>query len=195
MPFLKLDRSLWTINVAYEYGFVRCFCGFILGMMMHHAYRDNWGKKLLGNGWVLILVTLAVFTSMHFSLPDIITVCFFPLILLSGAYGSEGINKLFITRPLQRLGDWSFSIYLVHQPVLITVFFTISLLIPEKPGEQPSLPPLWMAWSVCAVLIALILFVSRLSYRFIENPARHWLNSKAANATVPMVSQGTLAEK
>jgi peptidoglycan/LPS O-acetylase OafA/YrhL len=188
MPFLKMDRSMWSINVAYDYGFVRCLCGFILGMMMHHAYRDNWGKKLLGNGWVLILLTLTFLACMHFNLPDIITVSFFPLILLSAAYGSEGINKLFITRPLQRLGDWSFSIYLVHQPILITVFYTLSMLNPQKPGEQPPLPPLWMAWTLCVVLIVLVLFFSRLSYLFIENPARRWLNSKAANTPVPAVS-------
>ena len=53
LSFIKFNRSDWTINVAYEYGFVRCLCGFILGMMMHHAYRDQWGKKILANGWAL----------------------------------------------------------------------------------------------------------------------------------------------
>jgi peptidoglycan/LPS O-acetylase OafA/YrhL len=103
---------------------------------------------------------------------------------LSGAYGSEGINRLFTTRPLQRLGDWSFSIYLVHQPLLITIFKTISLLSPApvNAGQQPALPPLWIAWSICLVLIVLILFISYLSYRFLENPARRWINAKAAGS-------------
>jgi peptidoglycan/LPS O-acetylase OafA/YrhL len=46
---------------------------------------------------------------------------------------------------------------------------------------------LWIAWSIALVLIALILFVSYLSFTFIENPARRWLNSKAA-AEIPKPS-------
>ena len=181
LSFITFRRSDWTINVAYEYGFVRCLCGFILGMMMHHAYRDQWGKKILANGWTLGLLTLAAFTCMHFNLPDIISVFFFPFILLSGAYGSESINRVFSTRPLQRLGDWSFSIYLVHQPILIVIFNTLTLLSPTaNPNQQPPVPGLLVALSTALVFIALILFVSYLTFTFIENPARRWLNTKAA---------------
>ncbi len=184
LSFITFHRSDWTINVAYQYGFIRCLCGFILGMMMHHAYRDDWGKNLLGNGWTMVSLALAAFVSMHFNLPDILTVLFFPFLLLSGAYGSEGINRVFTTRPLQRLGDWSFSIYLVHQPLLITIFKFIDLFSPApvNAGQQPALPPLWIAWSICLGLIALILFISYLSYRFLENPARHWINARAAGS-------------
>jgi peptidoglycan/LPS O-acetylase OafA/YrhL len=159
-------------------------------MMMHHAYRDGRGKNILGNGWTMVSLALAAFVSMHFNLPDILTVLFFPFLLLSGAYGSEGINRVFSTRPLQRLGDWSFSIYLVHQPILITTFKTIALFSPApvNAGPQPSLPPLWIAWSICLVLIVLILFISYLSYRFLENPARRWINSKAADSPALQVS-------
>jgi peptidoglycan/LPS O-acetylase OafA/YrhL len=181
LSFITFNRSDWTINVAYQYGFVRCLCGFVLGMMMYHAYRDQWGKSLLANGWTLGLITIAAFTCMHFNLPDIITVVFFPFILLSGAYGSECINRIFSSRPLQRLGDWSFSIYLVHQPILIVVFNTISLLNPPAdPNQQPPVPGLLVGWSMALAMIALILFASYLTFMFIENPARRWLNTKAA---------------
>ena len=189
LSFITFKRSDWTINVAYEYGYIRCLCGFILGMMMHHAYRDQWGKRMLANGWMMVLLALAAFTCMHFNLPDIITVFFFPFLLLAGAYGSAGINKIFSTRPLQRLGDWSFSIYLVHQPVLILIFYTLSMFIhPDNTGKRPALPPLWIAWSISLVVIIFILVVSYFTYRFVENPARRWLNSKAA--VTPSVSAG-----
>jgi peptidoglycan/LPS O-acetylase OafA/YrhL len=189
LSFITFKRSDWTINVAYEYGYIRCLCGFILGMMMHHAYRDQWGKRILANGWMMVLLALAAFTCMHFNLPDIITVFFFPFLLLAGAYGSAGINKIFSTSPLQRLGDWSFSIYLVHQPVLILIFYTLSMFIhPDNTGKRPALPPLWIAWSISLVVIIFILVVSYFTYRFVENPARRWLNSKAADT--PTVSGG-----
>jgi peptidoglycan/LPS O-acetylase OafA/YrhL len=180
LSFITFHRSDWSINVAYQYGFIRCLCGFILGMMMHHAFTDQWGKKILGNGWTMALLAISAFTCMHFNLPDIITVLFFPFLLLSGAYGSESINNVFSARPLQRLGDWSFSIYLVHQPILILIFYTLSYLNPQTDAGPPPVPALWIAWGIALVIIPLVLFVSYLTYTFIENPARRWLNSKAA---------------
>jgi peptidoglycan/LPS O-acetylase OafA/YrhL len=174
----------WSLNLAYQYGFARCICGFILGMMTHHAFRDSWGKKILGNGWAMVLFTAAAFVSMHFSLPDFVIVSFFPFIILAGAYGSDGINKIFATKPLQRLGDWSFSIYLIHQPFLILITFAWAKLSPVQPNNLNQ----WeshglgmpLTWLICFILIIPILFISYLSYRFIENPSRKWLNSKAA---------------
>jgi|SRR5450432_357147 peptidoglycan/LPS O-acetylase OafA/YrhL len=186
ISFVKENPAELTINVAYQYGFVRCMCGFILGMMMHHAFIDQWGKKILGNGWTMVLLAAGAFTCMHFNLPDMITVAFFPFILLCGAYGSEGINRIFSTRPFQRIGDWSFSIYLVHQPLLIVILYTLEYLNPVKQGapqQQNQVPGLLVSWTICLVFIALTLFVSFLTYRFVENPARRWLNAKAADVS------------
>ncbi|HEY2349076.1 MAG TPA: acyltransferase [Puia sp.] len=174
----------WSLNLAYQYGFARCLCGFVLGMMTYHAFRDRWSKKIFGNGWTMIGFSMAAFISMHLNLPDIITVAFFPFIILSGAYGSDGINKVFATKPLQRLGDWSFSIYLIHQPFLILVTYGWSGLSAVQPNNLNQ----WVShghglatsWAMCFVLIIPILFISYLSYRYIENPSRRWLNAKAA---------------
>src|SRR5450432_578292 len=73
----RVKPTDWSLNLAYEYGFARCICGFVLGMMTHHAFRDQWGKKILGNGWTMIGFTAAAFMSMHFNLPDFIIVSFF----------------------------------------------------------------------------------------------------------------------
>jgi len=61
------------------------------------------------------------------------------------------------------------------------IFNTLAYLSPPADANQEqTVPALWIAWSTALVLIALILFVSYLSFNFIENPARRWLNSKAA---------------
>ncbi len=185
MPFLKENPADLTINVAYQYGFLRCLCGFILGMMMHHAYSDGWGKKFLGNGWTMVILTIAAFTCMHFYLPDLITLVFFPLLLLCGAYGSPAVNRLFSLRPLQRIGDWSFSIYLVHQPLLFVIFKTMDYISMHRSKTglpvDPPVPGFFIAWTICLGFLALTLFVARLTYRYVENPARRWLNAKAAS--------------
>ncbi|HZE85013.1 MAG TPA: acyltransferase, partial [Puia sp.] len=105
------------LDVSYQFGILRCLCGFTLGMVSYQAYRVGWGKKVLGNGYTMLVATLGLFTVMHLGLPDEVSIAFLPFILLSGAYGSWAIDRLFANKALQRLGDWSFSIYLIHQPL------------------------------------------------------------------------------
>ena len=172
----------WSLNLAYQYGFARCICGFILGMMTYHAFRTG-GQKGFWKWVDNDRMYCGGFMSMHLNLPDVITVSFFPFIILSGAYGSNNINKVFATKPLQRLGDWSFSIYLIHQPLLILITYGWSKLSAIQPNNLNQWVShgygLALTWTMCLVLIFPILFVSYLSYRFIENPSRKWLNAKA----------------
>ena len=180
------DTSHTSLNVSYQFGYLRCLCGFVLGMSIYHAYLAGWGKKILSNGYVMILLGLGVFLSMQFFISDVLVVAFFPFILLSGAYGGTGIDRFFAARPLQRLGDWSFYIYLVHQPVLITLVNIFTYLNPPKPGEQPPPLPLQTAWLVTLVVIALVLLLSYLTYRFWELPARKWINAKFGKQWAPV---------
>jgi peptidoglycan/LPS O-acetylase OafA/YrhL len=153
-------------------------------MMMYQGFKVDWGKKILGNGYAMLLAALAFFLCMQVGLPDVISVSFLPFILLSAAYGGKSIDRLFGTRALQKLGDCSFSIYLVHQPLLFTIGSIMAYFNPMDPGKLPAGPPpapnLLLNWGVCLVFILVTLLVSSITYRFVELPARKWINSKAA---------------
>ena len=183
IPFVKPDPAALTVNVAYQFGFIRCLCGFVLGMMMYQGFKTDWGKKILGNGYVFLAAAAGLFLSMHFALPDAVTIGFLPFVLLSAAYGSSSLNEILSVKPLQKLGDWSFSIYLVHQPLLFTIGSIFSYLNPVNPNNPSAGPPrapnLLIAWGICVGFIALTLFVSSLTYRFWEVPARKWINAKS----------------
>ncbi len=178
-----------SINVAYQFGYLRCLCGFILGMMLYYGYLENWGRKFLANGYVMLMLAAGVFLTMHFFVSDLLIVAFFPFILLSGAYGSKSIDRFFGIMPLQKLGDWSFSIYLVHQPLILTVL-NIDLFIhptdPKNPAANQPVPTP-TAWLICLAFITVMLFVSYLSYRFLEVPARKWINSKTGKEIIPVM--------
>jgi peptidoglycan/LPS O-acetylase OafA/YrhL len=150
--------------------------------MIYQAYNSKWLFKILANGYLLILLTLLSFVSMHLNLPDFITIIPFPFILLSGAYGSSGIDNFFSSKFLQKLGDWSFSIYLVHQPLLFTIGAIIAYLNPMDPNNPdtglPPKPDLLTGWLICFAFILLTLFISFITYKFIEVPARNRLNRK-----------------
>ena len=179
IPFVSVDPALHSVDVSYQYGILRCICGFVLGMMVYEGFKKGWGRNILGNGYVLSGLTLASFVCMHFELADIYTLSFFPFMLLSGAYGSTDMNKVFAMKPLQKLGDWSFSIYLVHQPLLFTIDKVKAYLHPVDPNAPPPPSNMLAGWLFCFGFIALVLGVSYLTYRFVEGPARHWINPKA----------------
>ena len=191
IPFVKVNPASLSINVAYQFGFIRCLCGFVLGMMMYQGFKTDWGKKILGNGYVFLTAATGLFLSMHFALPDVVTISFLPFILLSAAYGSPSINKVLSVKALQKIGDWSFSIYLVHQPLLYTIGSINAYYNPVNPNNPsagpPPAPSLLVAWAICVGFIALTLFVSSLTYRFWEVPARKWINAKSTKREYAVV--------
>ena len=80
------------------------------------------------------------------------------LLLLAGAADRAPVTTPLLDNPVMRsLGDWSFSIYLWHWPVLI---------LAERSLAR-ALSPLETTFAVLSVLV-----VSGLSYRFVEEPFR-----------------------
>lgn len=166
----------FNLNVAYQFGFFRCSFGFVIGMMMYFGYKENWAKQLFTSGYTFLFLVLGVMLCLHFGVPDIFTVLFFPFILLSAAYGNKNMNAILATKPLQKLGDWSFSIYLIHQPFLYqgAVFFAN----PNKTRITVPKLNIFTSWLICLIFIVFILFISYLSYSFIELPVRNLINKK-----------------
>ncbi len=163
--------------------FARCVLSFSVGMLFYGFFRQGWGKSWLANGYATVGFGLAMAVSMHLGLSDIITVSTFPFIILSAGYGSANVNKLLITRPMQRLGDLSFSIYLTNEVIfdsgrVVRFVLTGSHLSPT--GLLPGVVWLW-----CIGWLAVVILISELTYRFIELPARKALNARFRKPVVP----------
>ncbi|MCP1382526.1 acyltransferase family protein [Runella salmonicolor] len=192
IPFVAVNPADLSINVSYQYGFLRCLFGFVLGMMVYQFYTEGAAKRLMANGYTLISLTLGLGVCMHFAVPDVFSVAFFPLILLSAAYGSQNMDAFFGTKPMQRIGDWSFSIYLVHQPLMYTIGSVMTYLNPPSPNAPAGPPPqmdMLTGWIICVIFIAFTLLVSYLTYRFVEVPARNWINGRYGKNAVPAVNR------
>jgi peptidoglycan/LPS O-acetylase OafA/YrhL len=97
------------------------------------------------------------------------------LLIAAGRGQTNPISKVLSLRPLQRLGDLSYSWYLWHWP-----FIVFSTLL--WPGR------VWV--TVCAA--ALSLGPSWLSYRYVEQPIRH-RESTSGWATTRLVVAGVVA--
>lgn len=89
------------------------------------------------------------------------------LLLAAGASASAPSTywfRLFSLRPIRVLGDWSYSLYLWHFPVL---------LIAQAHWEEPRLSPPHLA-----VALVLILALSAASYHLVEEPFRRGVRWK-----------------
>lgn len=81
-------------------------------------------------------------------------------------------SPLTASRPMQWLGDRSYSIYLWHWPVMVALAYL------EKQSESP--------WVLGGILLSLLL--GQLSYRLVETPVRRLLSAmKAGHALVGML--------
>jgi len=166
-----------TLDVTYNYGFVRCFFGFLFGMLLYELYRVGWGRKYLNKNITWLLTMAIVVIVMTFSMPDFIPIIAFSAIILASVY-TEGIGKKLLNlKPLVYLGDISYSLYLMHLPIM---FFLLNYLRVKKFPEVQLENPSWQtAWLYTLVYLAIVIFVSTLTYYFIEVPMRQKLNQSS----------------
>ncbi|MCX6401956.1 MAG: acyltransferase family protein [Propionibacteriales bacterium] len=124
----------------------------------------RWAAELVGvTGLVLIAVATLTFSS---ATPMPGTAALVPvggsaLLLAAGASASAPSTywfRLFSLKPIRVLGDWSYSLYLWHFPVL---------LIAQAHWEEPRLSRPHLAFA-----LVLILGLSAASYHLVEEPFR-----------------------
>ena len=180
-PYFSLLHKV-TINLMTDWGFFRCLAGFALGMLFYEAYSQNWGQQLMGNSLFFMLVLGTALVALHIGANDLLTIAVFPFIILSAAYQRGWIKRLLTTRPLQRLGDWSFSIYMVHVPIIFTFYALWTRanpnLLAHFDANGPTHPDYTQGQVFAAMLIVLTLIVSATTYYFIEVPARNYVKAR-----------------
>jgi peptidoglycan/LPS O-acetylase OafA/YrhL len=160
-----------SLDMTYDFGFFRCFLGFIFGMLIYELYKIQWGYSYLKKGGLFILTSISAFIALSSNLPDFVPVILFAIIVLMGAY-AEGVSKKFLNlKPLLFLGDISYSIYLMHMPILLFLAFLL-----RKYSYSTTDFGLYISWLYFLAFAAIVILISTLSYNFIETPMRKKLN-------------------
>lgn len=178
-PYPELTK-LNSIDITYDYGFIRCFFGFLFGMFIYDLYKIKWLYSILNSSLLLIGIVALVFISLSINIPDPITVLLFAAIVLMCAYNTGPANAFLNRRPFLFLGNISYSLYLMHLPVM----YFLLIYIKRFPSIRlnASMPVLWF-YSV--VYVTIVLLISTLTYKLIELPARKKLNQLADKSRYP----------
>jgi peptidoglycan/LPS O-acetylase OafA/YrhL len=171
-----------TLNVLTDFGIFRCLAGFLAGMLVFRIYEESGAIRFFKQSWVFLVFFVGVIFAMAMEVEDIVILAFFPFIILSAAYNKTRVKKILDTAVLQRLGDWSFSIYMVHVPIIYLIWIYSVRTNPEMfatfppPPADPATYPVGLM--VCIGLVVITLLVASLTYRYVEVPARDYLNRK-----------------
>ena len=127
---------------------------------------------------------------MQFGVEDILVIAIFPFIILSAAYNTTAVKKILELPFLQRLGDWSFSIYMVHVPLVYLFWIYLTLQRPDWwatfPPQEEAGNPVTGLW-LCLALVASTLMLASLTYNYVEVPARNYLNRRFNAKTMETV--------
>ncbi|MEI6649926.1 MAG: acyltransferase [Candidatus Moraniibacteriota bacterium] len=168
-----LDPGIkYSLDVTYDFGFIRCFFGFLFGMLLYELYRVDWGRKYLSKNSVWLLITIIVVMVMTFSTPDIVPIIAFAAIILASVY-AEGFCELLLSlKPLVYLGTISYSVYIMHF-LLMTFLFDYLKKFSRIKMEGLDWPT---AWLYALAYLAIVILISSLTYRFVEVPLRQKIN-------------------
>ena len=185
-PFVPTIPVPHTLDVTYDYGFIRGIAGFMAGMVTYTFYQQ---KKLLhffAKDIAGLLCVALLLATLHLGLNDLIYIPVFMLIVLAIAANNGIIHRICMLQPLQYLGDISYSIYLVHGQLI----FLVAVPIIEKMGFAYKGPgslhiPFWKGVLCSSIFIVVVIAVSSITYYFIEKPCRRWINGLSNKPSAP----------
>ncbi|MEO1449148.1 MAG: acyltransferase [Bacteroidota bacterium] len=172
-----------TLDVNWHYGTLRGITGFIAGMSVWQLFTREVGRSFLGNGWTCAAIAMLSLVSMQIKWIDTLTVVLFACLILSSAYGSPMIDRIYAWKPFVKLGQWSFSIYMWHM-ILIHIIIACFMMERSEPVKGLLRPlnhgTFFEKWLWFLGFLVLTSAIGYLSFRFIENPVR-----KAIRARIP----------
>lgn len=151
--FFSLPARAWELGVG-------ALAAYALGCMTHGRLRAPVSRVLLWTGVAGILASFVLLDSST-AFPGwaaLLPVLSTAAVVIGGSGGRQ--PRALTNRMMQALGRWSYSIYLVHWPLLTIPQLAV--------GVENRLPlPLTLALGALSVPLAILL------HRFIEQPFRH----------------------
>ncbi|MBF9066729.1 acyltransferase family protein [Streptacidiphilus fuscans] len=150
---------------------------FILGVVVAAALIRGWRPRIPVSV-ALLVVGLDVFAMWwaHYErwlgaswTSQLLSPALALLILAAALRDLSGKRSVLRSKPLLRLGEWSYCFYLIHA----TVIFGLSRYF-----HPPVGPALATNLGYDAVWLAISLVLSWLCYRFVEKPAEKWLRAR-----------------
>ncbi|MDY8138352.1 acyltransferase [Aquimarina sp. 2201CG5-10] len=176
IPDINVPQN--SINVVTGIALLRGLCTFTVGMVLYEAFQSKWLIKYLSKGYISLLVWSFLFVVWIGDwLPDVLAIPFFCILLLNTAYSQGTIKRLLNNKVFNYLGEISYSIYMVHMPLMLSFYIVILILgVEAHPAHESTDFLNNFIGSIIGLL--LVIGLASLTYRYIEKPFRKYLKGK-----------------
>ena len=179
LALLAIVASSWTLSL---WGFTntgmgaieRGLLGFLIGVMMQSLAPSGFRTPAIALGAFMVLAALAVISDVSIIAAPITAAILIPA--LAGA-PRDPFSRTMATASAVQLGRVSYSIYLLHIPLMI-VWLNLLRLPFFAAGSRLSIAVFIISYG------EVLLFVSQVTYSVIEKPARSALQSIWERRTV-----------
>ena len=192
---VSLGRN--SLDITYDYGFFRCLGAFYLGVFVNRISRViQFSKSPHIKIWVsealcIVAVIAAVsFSGTYFLLFIPVILVFSFTIFVFSQDESGFLGRALLTKPLKRIGTWSYSIYMTHAIVLAGIANFFEYVLKWNLESQLGLYAVALNFSVLFVVIV----ISKYSYLLIEKPFREksrMLANKYGKSMLPIAKAAT----
>ncbi|WP_197022806.1 acyltransferase family protein [Serratia liquefaciens] len=198
MCYTVLYTSFGSLMVAHEMmygivtsGFVRCIAGVTLGIAVcrmtqgiRQVELNHMQKSIIGCIDVILFVTVVylVYQKNPIGKFSFLPIPLIALLILSLATLSSWFHQVISSRIPTWFGDISYSVYLIHTPIILIMGAALS------PLNLPFVIKL-------LVFVALTLFLSQLTHRFFEKPCYEWLKKRFSDQSQTNVKEIKLKEE
>ena len=133
------------------------------------------------SGIVAAIIALFIFptlTDINYTISRV-SIFMMPFVLLTyGWVGCELRGDFITPKWLSRLGDWSYSLYLTHYIVLISLRRVYRWVVPE--GFRSDALGLWDNLIFAILAVAMSIFTASVFYNFIERPSLNFFKKRRA---------------
>lgn len=194
LSLLALAVILWRapayMSSTWDYGLFRCTAGFFAGGVAYHVHERCRAVPLkfatVAEIASLAVVVLLIVNAGHN--PDAVSVrslaapLVFAVVVLIFARERGFISHLLKLAPFRPVARYSYSIYITHQLVLVSVVYLAwftGMRERSAPLQQFGMFQSWPTGLLPVVFLAALLLISATSYRFVEVPSRSYFNRVA----------------
>jgi peptidoglycan/LPS O-acetylase OafA/YrhL len=172
-----------------DYAMTRCVYGFFVGHIVYRATETK-GWKVGDGNFLEVTTVLLVFAFVWIceGVISIIAPVVFGLAVSVFSGESGRISKFLLTTRFVRLGDWSYSIYMVHWLIRNSIFAAVKfamLLIGIRsaamhiPCDEGSCT--WIMGMLLTGYLVAVIIVASVTFKFVEQPSRRYFNQIANN--------------
>jgi peptidoglycan/LPS O-acetylase OafA/YrhL len=169
--------SRYGMHETFDFGFFRCLYGFFFGSLTYEVWR-RWPMRsgtVVEAAAFLLTVLYLLFAPGHAAL-EYLAVPVFAVIVLAFAGDGGAISQVLCAKPIEKLGQWSYAIYLVQMFIITLIFSALDTAhlgvtrMGDDGSEMVMLNNPLLANAATLIYLAVVITVGALAWRFIEVP-------------------------